>query len=89
MNSVLPDGFMIVIAAFIYGLVTSSISLDSSPCSKEVREVAVPGSNLATQKAFNESTKARRTTFKWPDNGNDSGRGNLLTGDRFRRLAHR
>ena len=58
-------GFMIVVAAFIYGLVNSSISADYFQFSKESREAAVAGSDLATQKAFMESTKAWLPSFKF------------------------
>ena len=58
-------GFMIVMAAFIFGLVNSSISSDYYQFSKETREAAVAGSNLATQKAFIESTKAWLPSFKF------------------------
>ena len=51
-------GCMIVMAAFVYGLVNSSISADYFQFSKETREAAVARSDLATQKAFIESTKA-------------------------------
>ena len=51
-------GFMIVTAAFVYRLVNSFRSADSFQFSKETREAAVAGSDLATQKAFIESTKA-------------------------------
>ena len=51
-------GFMIGMAAFIYGLMNSSISADYFQFSKESREAAVAGSDLAIQKAFIESTKA-------------------------------
>ncbi len=58
-------GFMIVMAAFIYGLVNSSISADYFQFSKETREAAAAGSSLATQKAFIESTKAWLPSFKF------------------------
>ena len=58
-------GFMIVMAAFIYGLVNSSISSDYFQFSKETREAAGAGSGLATQKAFIESTKAWLPSFKF------------------------
>ena len=57
-------GFMIVMAAFVYGLVNSSISTDYFQFSKETREAAVAGSDLPTQKAFIESTKAWLPAFK-------------------------
>ena len=58
-------GFMIVMAAFVYGLVNSSISSDYFQFSKETREAAAAGSNLATQKAFIESTKTWLPAFKF------------------------
>lgn len=58
-------GFMVVLAAFIFGLVNSSITSDYFQASKEVREAAVTGSALATQKAFMESTKAWLPSFKF------------------------
>ena len=58
-------GFMIVMAAFIFGLVNSSISSDYYQFSKETREAAAAGSSLATQKAFIESTKAWLPSFKF------------------------
>ena len=58
-------GFMIVMAAFIFGLVNSSISPDYYQFSKETRETAAAGSSLATQKAFIESTKAWLPSFKF------------------------
>ena len=57
-------GFMIMMASFIYGLVNSSISADSFQFSKETREAAVAGSDLATPKTFIESTKAWLPSFK-------------------------
>ena len=50
-------GFMIVVVAFIIGLVNSSAAADYFTASKAVREAAQAGSDLATQKAFIESTK--------------------------------
>jgi hypothetical protein len=50
-------GFMIVVAAFVVGLVNSGTAADYFTASKEAREAAVRGSDLATQKAFIESTK--------------------------------
>ena len=58
-------GFMIVVVAFIYGLVNASITSDYFSASKEVREAAVGGSDLATDKAFIESTKAWLPSFKF------------------------
>jgi len=58
-------GFMIVMAAFVYGLVNSSISSDYFQFSKVTREAAEAGSSLATQKAFIESTKTWLPAFKF------------------------
>jgi len=52
------DGIHDCDGAFVYGLLSSSISADYFQSSKETREAAVAGSDLATQKAFIESTKA-------------------------------
>lgn len=61
----IPMGFMIVMAAFIFGLVNSSISSDYYQFSKETREAAAAASNLATKKAFIESTKVWLRSFKF------------------------
>lgn len=58
-------GFMIVVAAFIVGLVNSGFAADYFGASKAVREAAVRGSELATQKAFVESTKVWLPTLKF------------------------
>ncbi len=58
-------GFMVVMAAFIYGLVNASITSDYFEVSKEVREAAAAGSDLATDKAFIESTKAWLPSLKF------------------------
>ena len=58
-------GFMIVVASFIVGLVVSANASDYFGASKAVREAAEKGSDLATQKAFIESTKAWLPTFKF------------------------
>ena len=50
-------GFMIVVAAFIVGLVNSGVAADYFTASKLTREAAGVGTTLATQKAFIESTK--------------------------------
>ena len=50
-------GFMIVLAAFIVGLVNSGIAADYFAASKLTREATTTGSTLATQKALIESTK--------------------------------
>ncbi len=49
-------GFMVVIAAFIVGLIVSGSAADWLSVSKLTRETAERGSALATQKAFIEST---------------------------------
>ncbi|MDP6514376.1 MAG: hypothetical protein QF878_14425 [SAR202 cluster bacterium] len=58
-------GFMIVVAAFVVGLVNSGIAADYFTAPKEAREAAVRGSDLATQKAFIESTKIWLPTLKF------------------------
>ena len=58
-------GFMIVVISFGVGLVNSSTAADYYTASKVVREAAERGSDLATQKAFIESTKAWLPTFKF------------------------
>ena len=58
-------GFMIVVAAFIIGLVSSATAADYFTASKAVREAAGTGSDLATQKAFIEATKAWLPAFKF------------------------
>ena len=58
-------GFMIVVVAFIMGLVNSSAAADYFTASKVVREAAQAGSDLATQKAFIESTKIWLPAFKF------------------------
>lgn len=70
-------GFMIVVASFIMGLVTSASAADYFNASKAVREAAATGSDLATQKAFIESTKVWLPTFKF------LGMGMLLGGVSF------
>jgi len=57
-------GFMIVMAAFVYGLVNSSISADYFQFSEQTREAAVAGFDLAIQKAFIECTKAWMPAYK-------------------------
>ena len=58
-------GLMIIIAAFIIGLVNSGTAADWFAFSKATREAAATGSTLATQKAFIESTKAWLPAFKF------------------------
>ena len=58
-------GFIVVLAAFIVGLVNSSVTSDYFDSSKVVREAAETGSTLAIQKAFIESTKAWLPAFKF------------------------
>jgi hypothetical protein len=70
-------GFMIVVVSFIIGLVVSSSAADYFAVSKDVREAAVSGSDLATKIAFVESTKAWLPTFKF------LGMGMLLGGVTF------
>ena len=48
----LAMGFMIVVAAFVVGLANSGIAADYFTASKEAREAAVRGSDLATDRAF-------------------------------------
>jgi hypothetical protein len=70
-------GFMIVVASLIIGLVTSSVAADYFAASKEAREAAATGEELATNKAFIEATKAWLPTFKF------LGMGMLLGGVTF------
>ena len=70
-------GFMIVVASFIVGLVNSTVAADYFAFSKEAREAAVTGSDLATDKAFIESTKVWLPAFKF------LGMGMLLGGVTF------
>lgn len=58
-------GFMVVLAAFIVGLVNSGITSTYFESSKAVREAAETGSALAQNKAFIESTKAWLPSFKF------------------------
>ena len=58
-------GFMIVVVAFIIGLFVSSAAADYFSFSKSVREAAGTGSDLATKKAFIESTKVWLPTLKF------------------------
>ena len=58
-------GFMIVVAAFIIGLVSSATIADYFTASKAMREAAAKGSDLATQKAFVESVKVWLPAFKF------------------------
>ncbi len=51
-------GFMIVVAALIIGVIVSVTAADYFSFSKLTREAATTGSDLATEKAFIESTKA-------------------------------
>ena len=61
----LAMGLMIVVGAFIFGIINSSIAADYFANSKEVREAAVKGSDIATDKAFIESTKIWLPTLKF------------------------
>ncbi len=51
-------GFMVVVAALIIGVIASVSAADYFSFSKLAREAATTGSDLATEKAFIESTKA-------------------------------
>jgi hypothetical protein len=62
---IIAMGFMIVAAAFIFGLVNASITSDYFDASKEAREAAVTGSDLATDRAFSEATKVWLPAFKF------------------------
>ena len=57
-------GFMIVVVAFIIGIVNSSVAAEYFESSKVVREAAVADSDLATKRAFIESVKAWLPPFK-------------------------
>ena len=70
-------GFMIGLVSFIIGLVSSAAAADYYASSKAVREAAERGSDLATQRAFIESTKAWLPAFKF------LGMGMLLGGVTF------
>ena len=70
-------GFMIVVASFVIGLVNSSVASDYYAFDKAAREAAVKGSDLATDRAFIESTKAWLPAFKF------LGMGMLLGGVTF------
>ena len=54
-------GFMIVVISVIVGLAVSANAADYYGASKTLREAAETGSDLATQKAFIESTKPEST----------------------------
>ncbi len=58
-------GFMVVVAALIIGIVVSVTAADYFSFSKLAREAATTGSDLATEKAFIESTKAWLPTLKF------------------------
>ncbi len=58
-------GFMIVVAALIIGVIVSVTAADYFSFSKLTREAATTGSDLATEKAFIESTRAWLPTFKF------------------------
>ena len=70
-------GFMIVAAAFIIGIVNSSIAADYFAFSKTTREAADTGSALARQIAMIESTKIWMPALKF------LGVGTLLGGITF------
>ena len=61
----LAMGFMIIVAAFIIGLVNTATAAAYFENSKEVREAAIKGSDIATQKAFIEATKTWLPAFKF------------------------
>lgn len=61
----LAMGLMVVVGAFIFGIINSSIAADYFANTKEVREAAVTGSDIATDKAFIESTKIWLPTLKF------------------------
>ncbi len=61
----LAMGFMIIVAAFLVGVLNSATAAAYFEHSKEVREAAIEGSNLATQKAFIEATKTWLPAFKF------------------------
>ncbi len=56
-------GFMIVVAALVIGVIVSVTAADYFSFSKLTREAAATGSDLATEKAFIESTKAWLPAF--------------------------
>ena len=58
-------GFMIVVVAFIIGIVNSGIASSYFEFSKLAREAATTGQNLATQKAWLESVKIWLPAFKF------------------------
>ncbi len=73
----LAMGLMIVVGAFVFGIINSSIAADYFANSKEVREAAVKGSDIATDRAFIESTKIWLPTLKF------LGLGMMLSGITF------
>ncbi len=58
-------GFMIVVVAFIVGVIVSATAADYFSSTKLTREAAATGSDLAKEKAFIESTKAWLPAFKF------------------------
>ena len=58
-------GFMVVVAALVIGVIVSVTAADYFSFSKLTREAAATGSDLATEKAFIESTKAWLPAFKF------------------------
>ena len=58
-------GFMIVVVAFIIGIVNSGIASSYFEFSKVAREAATTGQNLATQKAWLESVQIWLPAFKF------------------------
>jgi hypothetical protein len=70
-------GFMIVVAAFVIGIINSSVAGEYFESSKVIREAATTGSDLATKRAFIESVKAWLPPLKF------LGMGMLLGGVTF------
>ena len=70
-------GFMVVLGAFIFGLFNASTTSDYFDASKDARETAMRDSDLATDRAFIESTKVWLPTLKF------LGMGMILSGVTF------
>ncbi len=70
-------GFMVVLGAFIFGLFDASTTSDYFDASQDARAAAVEGSDLATDRAFIESTKAWLPTLQF------LGMGMILAGVTF------
>jgi hypothetical protein len=86
-TSFIAMGFMIVMVAFVYGLVNSSVSADYFQFSKETREAAVAGSDLATQRKPSSNPPKPGCRLQVTRHGNDSGGRNLPSGNHSRRLS--